>query len=195
MRPTLNCDLFFSRCVRHKWYEIRQADGFCPDRVSGVEREKKSASRLVDAAAMPSPTAVPHMGNVLPAVSHTPRGLGVRCGGGSFLSLGRPGRDGRREGDGCGGWWGGREPARHHARAPASGAEESFLRPPLPPTRLAKASLSRWLSEVAGRSGERGFERSARARPLPSIIARYVHICCVREASMKWRIEVKQEPK
>ena len=51
MRLTLNCDLFFLRCVLNKWKEIRQADGFCPDRVSGVERGKKSASRLVDAAA------------------------------------------------------------------------------------------------------------------------------------------------
>ena len=128
MRPTLNCDLFFLRCVLNKWNKIRQADGFCPDRVSGVERGKKSASRLVDAAAMPSPTAVPHMGNVLPAVSHTPRGLGVRCGGGSFLSLGKPGRDGWRKG-----WVRrrgvGREPARHHARARTERKNPFFVLP------------------------------------------------------------------
>ena len=46
---------------------------------------------------------------------------------------------------------GGREPARHHARSRANGAEESFLRPPLPKQRLT-LSLSRWLCEVAGRS-------------------------------------------
>ena len=181
MRLTLNCDLFFSRCVRHMWNEIRQADGFCPDRVSGVERGKKSASRLVDAAAMPSPTAVPHMGNVLPAVSHT-RSLGARCGGGSFLSLGRPGRDGRREGDGCGGWWGGREPARHHARARTERKNPFFV---LPFRSLASPhSPSRWLSEVAGRS-ERGFERSAREATSPLSRDISVHICCVRDASMK----------
>ena len=118
--------------------------------------EWSEGKSLHQVLSMPSPaTAVPHMGNVLPAVSHTPRGLGVRCGGGSFLSLGRPGRDGRRRG--------GREPARHHARARTERKNPFFV---LPSQSLASLSLSlsRWLSEVAGRS-ERGFERSAREAP------------------------------